>query len=214
MADDTVSYEEATEERAAEELGDPEPEEENDPDIPSSPLEQVWENVEDISEVVPDFLTPGEGLGEQETPNLGGRRGEFGVSLDISGLSQMDTRGLLEVMARVNIAQLATLFDIADAVEPFTTVTVSGTNAIDNADVEQPVVPQSDTSDIPTRTLFIRASPDNNRLIYFGDDEVQPNSGFALAAGEFIVLETDLRGEELWMASEQAGGTVQLLGMV
>lgn len=208
------SYEEATEERAGEDLGDPEPEEEFEPDLRTTSLEELFESVEDITEVVPDWLRPEEGIPETDVPDVGGRRGQLGFDLNISGLSQMDTRGLLEVMARVNIAQLATMMDIADNIEPFSTITVSGTNAIDNANTEQPVVPQSDTEAIPTRTLFIRASPRNNKPIYFGDDEVQPNSGFVLRAGEFIIWETDLRGEELWMASESDGQIVQLMGAV
>lgn len=214
MANDPVSYEEATEERASRDLGDPEPEEETDPRIRTSSLEEVFENVKNRVETVPEWLKPQDGLDEVEAPDLGGRRSEFGIDVNLSQLDQLDTRGLMEVLVRVNVAQLAAQFDIADAVEPFTTITVSGTNAIEDADTAEVAVPESDDQQIPTRVLFVRASPDNDNKIYFGDDGVQPNSGFVLRPGEFIVYETDLRGEELYMASEEAGEVVQLLGMV
>lgn len=207
------SYEEATEERAAEDLGDPEPEPETDPGIEVRTAEELADGVEDIAKAVPEFLRPESSQRRVQT-DVGGRRGALSVDVDLSRLDDLDQRGLLEVIARVNIAQLSAMFDIADAVEPLTSITVSGVNAIDNADAEEPVVPESDDEEIPTRTLFMRASEDNTDKIYIGDDKVEPDSGLVLGPGEFYVAETDLRAEELYMASGTAGVTIQLLGMV
>lgn len=214
MADNPVSYEEATEEKADRDLGDPEPEPEFDPDIRTKSVEDIFEGLETIVEAVPDWLEPGEGVDELDRPDVGGRRGQLDLGIDVAGLGQLDTQGLLEVIARVSVAQLATLFDIADAVEPFSNVTISGVNAIDDPDTAEPVVPQSDSEDIPTRVLFIRASTQNNKKLYLGDDEVQPQSGYMLGPGEFITWELDLRGEEIYMAAGESGERVQLLGMV
>lgn len=212
MADDPVSFEEATEDLAAQDDSDPEPEDEFDPDIETQTVEELFDDPKSIVETVPDFLQPESQERGVDRPDIGGRRGAF--DLDFGDLSQLDNGGLLEVIARVNIAQLATLFDIADSVEPFQSITVSGTNIIDQPDVAEPVVPESDEELIPTRTLFIKADENNSKRVYFGDDQVDPDSGFALERGESITLDTDLRAEELYMASEDSGQQIQLLGMV
>lgn len=208
------SYEEATEERAAEDLGDPEPEPEYDPNLNTRSVEEVFGDVKDRVENVPDWLTPDGDSGPGDIPPVGGGRGEIGVDIDLDELDSLDNSGLLQVIARVNIAQLSAMFDIASAVEPFSTITVSGVNAIQDADVPEPVVPQSDQTKIPTRTLFMRASTDNDAPIYIGDDEVEPQSGLVLYPGEFYAMESDLRADEFWMASSEEGEVIQLLGLV
>lgn len=214
MADDPVSYEQAVEEEASKDDADPEPEKEISTGLQVKTVEDIWGDPDTIAQAVPDFLKPDAESRRIERPDVGGRRGGLGVDIDVSDLDGLSDAGLLEVIARVNIAQLAALFDIADAVEPFQNITVSGINAIDDADTAEPVVPESDEEQIPTRTLMVRADRENKAKIYFGDDEVSPDSGFALEAGEYIWIETDLRAEELYMASVNEGETVQLLGLV
>lgn len=147
-----------------------------------------------------------------------GRRGDI-TRPDIPGaitapnLEGLDNTGLLQVIAQTLIEQLNVQIDIANAVEPPTTITVTGTEAIDEADVPQLVVPQSDNGNIPTRTIFIRNDPDNSEKIYFGDDEVVPQDGFVLGVGEYIIFPLDLRESQLWMACEDADEVVQLLGV-
>lgn len=169
-------------------------------------LEEQVESIRDISEVVPDDLIPGD-----EPPDFGRERpGSPGFDID---LGELDNRGLLEVQARAMITMVAALFDVADAVEPMSTITVSGTNAIRVAYNAEPVIPESDQQMVPTRTIFIRSDRDNGEPIAFGDDAVSPQSGFVLESGESITIELDLRNTQLWMASEEAGQQVHLLGM-
>lgn len=205
------SYEEATEERAGEDLGDPEPEPETDANISTDDLKDRFSDVGSRVEEVPDWLKP-----ESSQRDIGddSRRSEYGIDISLGNLDSLDTAGLLEVLARINVAQLAAMFDIADAVEPFQSITVSGVNAINDAGVPEPVVPESDQQAIPTRSLFMRADENNDNKIYIGDDEVAPNTGLVLAPGEFYVMESDLRAEELYMASDESGQTIQLLGLV
>lgn len=169
-------------------------------------LERTTENIRDITEVVPDDLLPG-----GEPPDYGRERGPSpGYNID---LGELDNRGLLEIQARILLSSLAALFDIADAVEPMKSITVSGTNAISVPDNAEPVIPESDQQMVPTRTIFIRADRNNDEPVAFGDDGVQPRSGFVLESGESITVTLDLRKEQLWMASEESGQEVHLLGM-
>lgn len=208
------SYEEATEENAGEDDSNPGPEAETDVRSTVDDLRDEFGDVENRVEGVPDWLKPESAGRRDDMPDVGGQRGSFGIDVDLGDLEGMSDAGLLEVVARVSIAQLATLFDIADAVQPFQNITVSGVNAIDEANTTEPVVPQSDDEQIPTRTLFMRANEDNTDKIYIGDDEVAPQSGLVLGPGEFYAIESDLRAEEFYMASETAGQSVQLLGLV
>lgn len=169
-------------------------------------LRERVEGIRDISQVVPDDLIPG-----GESPDFGRERpGTPGFDID---LGQLDNRGLLEVQARAMITMVTALFDVADAVEPMTTVTVSGTNAIESPYNAEPVIPESDRQMVPTRTIFIRADRNNSEPIAFGDDAVSPQSGFILESGESITIELDLRNVRIWMASDEAGQQVHLLGM-
>jgi hypothetical protein len=169
-------------------------------------LESATDNVRDISQVVPEDLIPG-----GEPPDFGRQRpSQPGFDID---LGRLDQQGLLEVQARAMVSMLSALFDIADAVEPVSTITVSGTNAISVPYNPEPVIPESDTQMVPTRTIFVRANRDNDEPIAFGDDGVAPQSGFVLESGESITIDLDLREAQLWMSSEERGQQVHLLGM-
>lgn len=116
--------------------------------------------------------------------------------------------------SQTNVDQLSALFNILSAVEPVSNITVSGRNSIDSPGQPQVAIPESDNTDIPTRKLLVRSSIDNNEAIAFGDDEVDPDNGFLLQPGEDIVVPMDLRETELYMASDEDGATVELLGVV
>lgn len=118
-----------------------------------------------------------------------------------------------EVIANVQGAQLSTLLEIQEAVEPPSLITVSGTNPINNTGSPQVVIPSSDEADIPTKKLIIRADPDNDAKIAFGDDQVSPASGFILRPGGSIVLPINTAEDQLYMAGD-AGDQVQLIGLV
>lgn len=109
--------------------------------------------------------------------------------------------------------QLSLLNDIANGVLPNTAVTVSGTNSIDDANAAQPIIPDSKNQDVPTRVLWVRASPGNNDDIFIGDDSVDPDDGFVLRPGESTQIEVDFRSQLLYMASGTEDQVVQLLGV-
>lgn len=216
MADDPVSYEEAVKEKQRETdeeeehlKGFPNYADEAEFDGDFEDLEERFRELKSKVEAVPDWLLP-EGSNK---PEFGGRAPDPRDIQIAANLEALDTRGLLEVIARVEIAQLATLFDISDYVEPLRNITVSGVNSIEDANEPEPVVPRSDEENVPTRILFIRADPQNTSEIAFGDDEVEPNSGFVLDNGETIFLEMDLRRQVLWMSSDTEGQSVQLMGV-
>ena len=209
-----TSYEERLKELAEQDDSNPEPEDEIAPSVETKTVEELRNEVESTVEAVPDFLKPSTDTADTDRPDLGGRRDGIQFDFDLDNLGSLTDANLLEVIARVEIVQLEVLLDIADSVDSFDTITVSGTNAIDNANESEVVVPESDNEVIPTRQLMIRSDTDNTNKIYFGDDEVRPNSGFVLLPGEMIVVEVDLRGEELHMASGEAGEQVQLLGVI
>lgn len=228
--------EDSVEKRAAKDLGDPEPEDEVDPDIETESVEEAAKEAKDILTNTPDWLAP-EHTSTAEQPVSD--RPEFDIDVpsmpDINvpdiqmpdlenledipfeELSDLQLLGIIAQMSKVTsqlqVTQLKTLIDIANAVEPNTNITVSGTNTIDDANTTQPVVPESDNQNIPTRKLIMKASTDNNKKIYIGDDDVKPDSGFVLDAGDTREISTDLRGEELYMASEEAGQEIQLMGV-
>ena len=200
-------------------------------EIPTTPTPGERDQI--IAEVdIPQFdglqdLLSGIGEGLDEIGDINDN-----LEIDISGLSR---RGLLEYQAQalkgilssmevrnrialhksqVNVNQLQALFDILSSVEPVNNITVSGRNAIDNAGQPQPVVPESDNTDIPTRHLLVQSSEGNNEKISFGDDEVDPQNGFVLSPGNNIMVPMDLRETELYMASEEEGAEIGLLGMI
>lgn len=120
---------------------------------------------------------------------------------------------LLGVIANTNVSQLENIIAISNDVKPATLISVSGREVIDDPDTSQPVVPESDTTDIPTNTLFIRADENNSTPIAIGDDDVDPDDGFILKPGEAQEVSIDLRDEQLFMASETDGDAVRLLGL-
>lgn len=163
---------------------------------------------------------------------------ELGVNLDqLSGkiqdisdvnLSGLDVEDLLRLLIRLtvaqfrinrviavsNVAQTDTIFNIADYTSPFSSITVSGINSISNSSGDpEVVVPQSDSQDVATKNLFMRASRDNDEPIAIGDSKVSPSSGFLLYPGEYKALSVDLREQVLWMAADDSGQVVELLGV-
>lgn len=153
-----------------------------------------------VDDLVP-FPEPG------QIPDLpGGGDGLPGIDIDIDQASQ---RELLALIAQAQLFALQRLNTITQFVSPPSTVTVSGTNVIDDADEPQQVIEQS----VPTRLLHIRADPENTEDIYFGDSDVEPQSGFVLRPGEARLMQIDYRNESLYMASESEDQVVQLLGV-
>lgn len=118
----------------------------------------------------------------------------------------------LSILTQTQVEVLDATFQILNSLEPFNRITVSGTNDIEDADTAEPVVPDSDNVSIPTRILIIKASDNNQDEIAIGDDETDPDSGYILNSGENLILNIDLRDETLYMASDTAGETVELLG--
>lgn len=174
-------------------------------------LSEVASKVRDILGINPRFIQPGtEGPRGREPIT---RRPTSPPTLDID-LSELDQRGLLEVIARILIAQTSASFDIADAVEPFRGISVSGTNVIEEDDEAEEVVPGSSGSNIPTRLLMMKASDNNNAPIFIGDDDIEPNNGWKLERGQSLTISTDLREATLYMASEEDGQLIELLGLI
>lgn len=153
---------------------------------------------------------------DSDIEDVAGNLGDLGQTALLQ--AQVKTlRSMLTLMlqrSQSDVVRLEALFDILSAVEPLSNITVSGRNAIEQAGVPQPVVPQSDNTLIFTKTLYIRSSVSNNQDIAFGDDEVSPQNGFVLKPGEYINYPIDLRNGVLYMASQEDGATVQILGAV
>lgn len=176
-------------------------------------LEEKWEELKDISITPPEFLSKAEQdrdferSGPVDVPSVGIDLGSIEAILE--GGNQIE---ILGAIGRILLASFATLVDISNNVAPASRITISGINALDNANAAQPVVPESDNELIPTRWLYIKADSDNDEDIAIGDDDVAPTSGFILTPGEAIYLEVDIREEEYYMASEEAGEQVNLLG--
>lgn len=221
-----VTYDEAIEDKQEETPeeeehleGFPNVADETDPEIDVETIEEAFEEVETISVSVPDSLKTDQEREVDETPTIPGRRGELPQvgspdQITLDDLANLSQEGLLEIIARANVGMLLTLLDISDFLKPLNNITVTGTNIISNADNVQPVVPNSDQVDIPTREMYIKANKNNNDDIAFGDRQSDPQSGFLLGPGESITLPVDLRGETLYMSSETAGQEIELLGML
>lgn len=120
---------------------------------------------------------------------------------------------LAQTNLSTQVSTLQAMIDTATAVEAPRAITVSGVNSVNNANEPEPLVPQSDEEEIPTRTVYVRASPDNDSGIYIGDDSIDPDNGFLLKKGESWELPVDLRDEQYYMVSETEGDVVQLLGV-
>lgn len=202
-------------------------------DVVAPPTSSPGDRFEIINEIdIPQFdglqdLLSGIGEGLNEI-------GQINDTLE-ENLGDLGTRGLMVYQAtalkgiltafeinnrislhqsQVQINQLQALFDILSSVEPITGITVSGRNVINDPGSPQPVVPESDSTDIPTRHLLVQSAASNNEDIAFGDDEVDPQNGFILTPGNNIMVPVDLRATELYMASEEKGAEVGILGGV
>lgn len=162
-------------------------------------LEQTNLNLDEISENINNIDLDG--------------MGQNGL-LQVIAQMQINNFQLFQAMLNTQVSTLSSTIDIADAVEPPRAITVSGVNSISNAGQAEPLVPQSNNTEILTRQLFIRADENNSSEIYIGDDEVSPDEGFMLKPGESWELPIDLRDDAYWMAGDEAGDSVQLLGVV
>lgn len=207
-------------------------------------VERLAEDYPMIAQAVPSDLRPPEvgddipqrverrqeilvDLEDQFGVDLGSISQEIQNLTEVS-LEELGQEGLLRVIARAGVlatqlmsvgmstqvSKLEALLSIATAVEPGRLITVTGRNVIEQADTPEPVIPQSNNTDVPTRTVWIRADPQNQNNIAFGDDEIDPEDGFYLTPGESIVWELDFREDQLYMASEESGDAVRILGMI
>lgn len=206
-------------------------------------LEEFVDQFPLIARAVPEDLKPGDVADETranlnvERELLVNLEEQFGINLgdvlnELENISQIELedlnqRQLLQLVVRIltlmarmksidistQISQLQSLLSIATSVEPARLITVSGRNVIGDADTPETVVPQADKTDVPTRTVFIRADEDNEKTVYLGDDDVSPDEGFFLKPGEFFYLDIDFREDELYMSSEAEGDAVSLLGV-
>lgn len=176
-------------------------------------LEEKFKELIDISVVPPDYLsggdteTPFDPTDPPEIPDPSIDLGQIEAILQSGNQAQ-----ILGAMGRILLGIFSLTADIADDMSPSTRITVSGTNAITQADRAEPIVPESDNELIPTRWLFVKSSADNSHPIAIGDDDADPDSGFVLNPGDSIKLEADLRREEYYMACSESGEEVQLLG--
>lgn len=118
---------------------------------------------------------------------------------------------LLKVISTANAQQVAALQNILDEVSPASQFVVTGRNIIDQTDNPEAVIPDADNTSVPTRTLFIRADSTNDDIIAFGDDKVDPDTGWFLRAGETLTVNQNFANEVLWMAGT-SGDAVRLLG--
>lgn len=126
------------------------------------------------------------------------------------------------IKANASVATLETLItsavfldDIATAVEPPSTISISGINDIgNNPEVADVVIPESEDREFPIRKIVLRASRQNKKDIYFGDDDISPEAGFKLSPGESIELDLDFRDDTLYMAGEERTDEVSFMGLI
>jgi len=214
-----------------------------DESTPLQDLESQFDDVGSFLETLPDGINVGGvdiptprqpdlvgGIDLSEIDDLEDVLNEIAGDITQLGvdLGDLGQTGLLEVQARalraialltlqqsqISLQSLQAQFDILSAVEPVSAITVSGRNSIDQAGVPQPVVPQSNNTQIPTKSVYIRNSQDNNEPIAFGDDEINPDNGFILNPGESLDYPIDIRNAVLYMASSEQGAEVELLGAI
>lgn len=169
----------------------------------------IQERIEEIRDIL-DF-EPGEGQIEIDRPDVD-PSDPTQIDLGID-LSQLDNTSLLELLTRIEFSQLIAQLDTLDAVTPPSTITVSGANQITDAGLPQAVVPSNENTEIPTRTLLILTDVQNEAPVAFGDDKVDPQTGFILRPGENMTIDLDLREEVLYMASDDDQAVVYLLGL-
>lgn len=142
--------------------------------------------------------------------------GEAAIIRLLSAMLQLHANEfqVLKIMSRLQLATSVGISDMLSAVSPVSDITVSGSNVISTASAVEPVVPQSDTENIPTKLLFLKADARNTDAIAIGDDQISPSAGYILKRGDDIMIEADLRGEEFYMSSSQANQTIHILGMI
>lgn len=140
---------------------------------------------------------------------------EFDIDLselDTAGLLKTlitEQRDLLQVLIETQITSLERINTMTQFVSPATTITVSGADVTTEEDVATKVIQES----VPTRKIFLRASPTNTSDIYLGDGQVEPQKGWVLRAGETLMIPMDYRNQDLYMASEETGQVIQLMGV-
>jgi hypothetical protein len=182
-------------------------------------LERKSDQIINIENNIDEGVIDDIGFGLTEVNNTINELFEF----DLEELGQTDLLRVIAEAAR-NIAVLekiavdqgitaiSFLNDIATAVEPASSIVVSGTQQIDNANGNPiPVIPNNDNTTVDVRKLRVRAAPGNSNELYFGDDKVTPENGFFLTPGEATTIDIDFRDSVLWMAGDE-GDFVYLLG--
>lgn len=137
---------------------------------------------------------------------------EIGLLQVIAESSRMSA-SILGVMLENQVDTLLELSYIREAVEPNFNLNVSGVAATEEPGEPVPVIPDSDDRSFNVRRLFVRAMPYNSYPLYFGDDGVSPQSGFILQPGEYIILNIDFRDTTIYMASEESGQEVGIMGV-
>lgn len=173
----------------------------------SEPPEDRDQRVGDIQAIIDALGSQFEGV-EGDLANLD----QSGLLLDIARSNRVILQSMTSLL-QINTELLSAQFDTLESVEPYRQITVSGVNIIENENETVPVVPESEDIDIPSRTLFIKASTNNKGEITIGDDEVEPQNGWILRAGEYIVIDDDLSAEVMYMAGNREGDAVELLGV-
>lgn len=211
---------------------------EDDTEVDGEVLSETFDKVETILETgdrrgeQPGIDIP-EGRSQNITVNLENATGvDLGsLASAIEGIANEDLSGatrtqILANMAkslqaitktsilsvRTQIEQQAALLTILENVSPASTITVSGIVNIEEPETPQPVVPDSDDKEIPTRQLIVKAHPNNSDPIYFGDSEVEPEAGFILERGEVQTIDLSLKKNALYMAAEDTGNSVSVIG--
>lgn len=168
----------------------------------------------EFEEGVREELLGGSSVGSEELAELIGREvGDADLQQTQVELLQTIT-SLLNSILSSNVSQLSTMNSVLNSVEPALSITASGNNVVEDADVPEPLVPNSDSTTVPTKTLYVRAAASNTAPIAIGDDSTDPDTAFFLERGEDMTLNIDLRDQTLYMASSEAGNVVKILGMV
>lgn len=146
--------------------------------------------------------------------------------IDLDALDEMELMRFMAnmelIQANASVASLENgltssvfLDDIASAVESPSTITINGINDTGrNPSDPSTVIPDTEGREFPATTMFMRASRENTDRIYFGDDDISPQSGFVLAPGESMVFTMDFRDDSLYMASDDRGQEVSYIGLL
>lgn len=201
------TFEEAVQksrQRRREQLDDSGIFQESEFELEGETIEEKWNDIRDLV-IAPQFDPGGQGTDRRPNP-----ADDPAFNVDLGSL---DNLGLLEVIARAAIATLSTMQDVAAASEPATTLTISGSEITEAPNEPQAILGGEAGRDVPTRTLFLRAASDNRTSVAFGDDAVAPNNGFMLRPGESLAIGMDFAFTSLYMASEEKGEIVHMLGV-